>query len=1392
MIMDILQDRQGFLWVSTWDGLYRHDGYQFKKYTLDSIPVFEKFPYLPSTGKLLEDRDGNIWVTNTYALGGSYAKIHMLDPRQDTCFVFNFSFTASPWNFNEIFLEDQMGNIWVRSSDGLRKISKSNKDGEKYDVEWFSHREGEAYSLADDTVSSIILGLDKRLWVATTTGLHFYDYKASRIRRVENLKVQAPIVGLCELSTGNMALGTKGNGLFILDKQGNIIDHYTPMPDQLNALKGGYIKYMLADARGQLWLITTDQKSERYNLQRFEPHQKKFFSHYLPPFETAGFLAVLMGEPFYMFADYDGTVWMNNSNSLYHYLHKEDRFIGIESPESISWRSGVAFLRDKSRVLWIGTAGNGLLRYAPSANQFTVFQHRNNLPLSISSNAAVTVKEDSKGHLWVATQDAGADRLTLNSDNVVTEVIHYSTGAPAAHRIPGNNMTGMEEDAAGNMWLCTTSGSASIHPLTGAVIKGRHFPFGFEARNDIRDKGVRFFRPDLTGNIWTITLKNELACFNEQTHTWKFFTADPKQLDALFSNQISAFFIDKQNDVWVGTRQGLCRYNHKPGNFTRYLGGAAINGLYRTQGDRLWVTIHGGGLVLLDIKSGKVLRRFRIQDGYPSNRPKGILADDTGKLWIGSDCGLICFDPSTGQSHLFDKSSGLPSEDFYYPGGCKRRNGEFAMPLASGGFILFNPEKVHADTFAPAVCITDLKLFNESQQPGGKNAPLKQTINTCKEITLAYDQNVITLEYAGLHFARPEANHYAYKMDGLDKGWNEVGNRRFTTYAGLGPGHYVFWVKAANHDGYWGQPVSLRIAILPPWWATWWAYALYALWVVAVLWAAYTWRLRRLELKTRLAQEHREAERLKELDALKTRLFTNITHEFRTPITVILGLVEQLHDTVRREGMENLAAIRRSGKALLRLVNQMLDLSKLEAGAMPLHYVHNDVIPFLRYQLETFHSLAESKGIRLLFQANPETMTADYDPEKLETIISNLLSNALKFTARGTVIMKVMPEGSIDNLSHLSTFIIKIKDTGIGIQSEKLPHIFDRFYQAEDNARPHSEGTGIGLTVSKELVKLLGGEITVTSEPGAGSEFTVRLPFRAPGTAGTAPPLPESQARAATSSVLSPQKQEIPRTGTTTLPAGGIEDDASNPLLLIVEDNADVVSYLRSLLQNSYRIEVASDGRAGLSQALEQVPDIILSDVMMPSMDGFELCQTLKTDMRTSHIPIILLTARADTASKIEGLQHGADAYMAKPFDKTELFVRLEKLVELRRRLQERYSNAFSPLATPATPTLEDEFMGEVRRMLEKHIADEGFGVPELCKALAMSRAQLYRKFHALTDQPVAHYFRAMRLHRAKTLLQTTQMHISEIAFEVGFKDPAHFTRAFKEEFGVNPGEIRK
>ncbi len=518
----------------------------------------------------------------------------------------------------------------------------------------------------------------------------------------------------------------------------------------------------------------------------------------------------------------------------------------------------------------------------------------------------------------------------------------------------------------------------------------------------------------------------------------------------------------------------------------------------------------------------------------------------------------------------------------------------------------------------------------------------------------------------------------------------------------------------------------------------------------------------------------KEKKRVKELDELKTKFYTHIAHEFRTPLSIIMGMVDQMRNDPLKWLEEGHNIVKRNSKNLINLTNQLLDLSKLEAHSMPLNVIQDDIVLYTQYLVESFHSLAEVKKIKLKFSANPKKICMDFDPDKIREIISNLLSNAIKFTPHGGSIKISL--GAIEQ----KRLELIVKDTGIGIPKEQLHKVFDRYFQAKNHLKTLQEGSGLGLALTKEFVKLLNGTINVSSTINKGSTFTIQLPIT-------------NKAK----EIQLPYSNEIIYSNLNDFQKENDQRDSNNQLkLLIVEDNADVIRYLQSLLANNYQIDIAHNGFEGINKALEIIPDLIISDVMMPVMDGLGLCKQLKENIRTSHIPIVLLTARFDMDSRMEGLKTGADAYLAKPFNRDELFIRIEKLIELRKKLQVRFKSLTDQtmegnVLENLHLNKEDLFMQKVYKILESHLSDEEFGIDELCQSLAMSRAQLYRKFAALTDTTVYSFIRKLKLNKAKELLLTTDLNVTEVAYDTGFKNLAHFSRIFTKEFGHAPSKTK-
>lgn len=539
-----------------------------------------------------------------------------------------------------------------------------------------------------------------------------------------------------------------------------------------------------------------------------------------------------------------------------------------------------------------------------------------------------------------------------------------------------------------------------------------------------------------------------------------------------------------------------------------------------------------------------------------------------------------------------------------------------------------------------------------------------------------------------------------------------------------------------------------------------------------------------------LVRSKERTEYLRELDELKSRFFTNISHEFRTPLTVILGMVEHIEEKPERWLSEGINIIRRNSGNLLRLINQILDLRKLESGKLELDLVQADIVEYLHYLIESFQGYTQGKNIDLNFLSENEQLIMDFDPDKLLQIISNLLSNAIKFTPEGGEISVQVTVGSqqltVDNfqstkdLGAENCLLLTVKDTGVGIPREKLSNIFDRFYQVDDSSTRKEEGTGIGLSLVKELIKLMDGSIEVESTIGKGTTFKILLPIR--------------QDKEVRSEELGVKKEApVPNANSVLPPDSPVLDPNSTlPTLLIIEDNADVVKYLSAALEDKYQLIVARDGEAGIEIALEKIPDIIISDVMMPKKDGYEVCKTLKEDERTSHIPIVMLTAKADDLSRLEGLRRGAEAYLTKPFKKEELFIRIEKLLELRKALQLRYQSLEQLVASEDVAIKqEDEFILKVRQLFDEHLDDERYGTSELCRDLGMSRTQVHRKIKALTNRSTSRFLRFIRLSKAREMLLNSTLNVAEIAYTVGFSDPNYFSRTFAEEYGEPPTAFR-
>ncbi|HOZ76441.1 MAG TPA: ATP-binding protein [Ferruginibacter sp.] len=1315
-------------------------------------------------------------------------------------------------------LQDKEGFIWAATNNGLNRY-----DGYQFKV--FTNDPYNPHSLSRNTILKLFEDSKGRIWAGTeNAGVNIYNKKNGKFYRIsQNGSGSAglsgnEIKGITEMADGRILVATDNKGLDIVHVTDSFFENdAAPFIVKLQLPNNTAVYGMGKDKNNNMWIGGMDGVVYRFDATNnsFVPSEgaQFLFNGYFVNDEN-----ILINNNLYLYDGNNitplfdtvespkGNIIFKTNSPLWDKHHREHFHYDVSewgNGKSLQWNKKLPpatrliypFIFDRSGIAWSGTVGYGLRKFNTTSSKFKV-----QIPgYSVRFIVPVSGGDIFLGDFAYGWRKLGRDSVTTNPFNKIASIKQIDNFIAAK---------------TGDYWIKSdNSGYYKYNPLTNRLTAYPQINFygGWGDKQPMME--------DSRGNVWMPGLGGKFTIINIATEKIDSFSintdaAKPLQAEAV----CTALYEDKQGVYWIATREGFAKLSFTGDKISL----PQVKWFYNNSSDRnslnynhvscfmddpaepnkyLWVCTKGGGLNRLD-KNSNDFFHLTTKEGLVDDVVYGILADDAGNIWGSTNKGIFCMSAvkqKSGNSWVFrnfTKANGLQHDEFNTAAYAKLSNGNLAFGGVNG-LNIFDPKEILTPGFTPSVFITDILINNQAVATGDNSNVLTTTIEQSKEITLTYLQDILTLEFSSLDFTAPEQNKYRYQLVGVDKEWVESGTRRTATYLHLPAGAYTFKVQGSNSQGIWSDKIAqLKITVLPPWWGSWWAYLGYALLVVLGVRAYFRFTINREKLKAQLNVEQLEAKRIKELDSVKTQLYTNITHEFRTPLTVILGMAQQVKTDPAAHLDNGMNMIIRNGQSLLNLVNEMLDLSKLETGKMELQLIHGDVVNFLRYIVESFHSLAESQKKQLHFLSEVDALHTAYDPEKLRQIVANLLSNALKFTPeKGNVYISIV-EQPVPGEKGRSTLIIKVKDTGIGIPENQLQHIFDRFYQLDNSHTRKADGTGIGLALTKELVKLMEGEITVKSPPtGAnkGSEFTVLLPVtKSHGIAEYPDTVHEDNMY---------QKEFTP---VSSSPITGDKQAGSRPLILLVEDNADVVAYTASCLPD-YRLAVGKDGREGFEIAAEMIPDLIITDVMMPFVDGFELCRRLRADERTSHIPVIMLTAKAGFESKMEGLLQGADAYLEKPFNREELLIRIKKLLELRQSLQQHYLNKAGLNNTslsmmeeaivsedPALQNqLEDEFVQKVRMAVEANLSNAEFTIEQLCRLVFMSHSQLHRKLDALTGCSPNKFIRIIRLNKAKEMLKQPANSIATIAYECGYNDPGYFARVFKQEYGETPQEWR-
>lgn len=1325
----ILKDRYGWMWFATDDGLNRFDGTRFTVYRHKAGDTTS----LPDNNItcLFEDRAGNLWV------GSGRGSVSMYNRKKDV-FVSVKSFRgadAALDNCIKSLCDDYTGKIWVANFSGLHLMDPAARTVTTLPLVTL-----EGTTPAEKLVVSVLEDQQKRMWIGTNHGLYLYHRQQNRFQR--------------------FAHNAHRPGSIISDK----------------------IHCLVQDNQGRIW-VGTDVGAGMLVPQRDS------FINYRQNIPGAPDCNIIYA----MGADPNGDIWMGTENGLTILQsatgHMRRLVPDVRNVYSLSNKAIRAVYIDRQGIYWLGCYLGGISKYDKNLNLFQL--RRSNVfdAQGLSAPLVTSFEVAPDGDVFVGT-DGGGLNLYHRKTGLFTHINGGSTGL--SDKLP---ILTMEKEAGGALWLGTFSkGLFRYNPATGS---SEHFSKG-NGKNALSCDDIFSLRADSRGWLWIGTNGGGADVYDTRTRTMVYrYTSKPKGTAERFlplNGYIRGIEEDWQGHIWMGScGTGLVKLNPATGKCDLYnssnsdLPSADVRCMLYDSKGSLWVGT-GNGLSRFDT----VTRRFitwNEKQGMANTVVHDIIEAENNLLWVSTNNGISSFNTVTGRFTNYMHYNGVQNNNFVMRSGIRLADGEIFFG-GLDGFNSFYPGNLRQNRNVPSVVLTDLHVANQTITPTDKG-PIQEHISTTSHIRLRYGQN-FSLGFAALDYTSPEQNRYAYRLEGFDKDWIDAGAGQTAFYTNIDPGDYVFHVKACNNDGVWNATgATVRIHIAPPFWRTGYAWLLYAALIAGILLYSRYRTLEKLRRKfaaeqekllarQQLEQERKEAEVARELDQLKIKFLTNLSHEFRTPISLIMGPVDNLLGKKQDEAAAGeLGMIKRNARRLLNLVNQLLDFRRLEEQELTLHALPGEIVGFVREVFDSFTDMATRKKIRYQLHCDVPALFVAFDHNKLERILFNLLSNAFKFTqAAGTIQLSVQATEQATDTGTTTWLTLQVTDTGIGIAEEKQERIFERYFQSNTATAILSQGSGIGLSITKEFVQMHGGTIAVNSTPGAGTTFTIQLPFAV--TQPLLAPTPEQPAL--------PEADALP--SEPAMATGQPHEAGEKVTLLLVEDNDDFRFYLKDNLRSSYHVIEAANGKEGWQKALAQHPQLIVSDINMPVMDGLQLSRKIRGDKRTTHIPVILLTALPGEENELKGLETGASDYLTKPFNVELLHARIHNQLQMSRRLKDTFTKQIKVTGPEVEISSDDAgFLQRVQLYIEENLNDTALSVEALSKHLGLSRSTLYSKMMELTGNSPVEYIRNVKLDKAAVLLEKSDMNIAQIAYSTGFTTPNYFTRAFKARFKIQPSE---
>ncbi|MDO9634542.1 MAG: two-component regulator propeller domain-containing protein [Paludibacter sp.] len=1414
-ITAMMKDSKGYMWFGTRDGLNKFDGYNFTIY--NSKPDQRQTVLSNRILVIKEDNWGYIWIKTyddfVYRLNPSteeFSRISLPDQKQSNIKI------------NELFFL-RSGEIWLSTyNNGCLRIT-TDPSTHQLTIKYLDKKQN---LLPHDVVHDIFEDFDKQVWILTEGGITymdnsgkslFYNEKQTFYTHVESekrilfgskgkiihyekrnrnfltidLPKQVVVSKMINYSTGNYLFITENSGFFTYDVIRDQLQHYAH--EKYPEMTTNVIRDVHMDKAGEIWLGIKSQ-----GVLHFNTLSKKI--SYIPTKINEG---QITNPNYLIFEDEKDVLWIQPYFGTFSWF---DRASGKLVPFYSAYNEDINVLfsygvnhvlSDSQGVLWISTnRGNGFFKCTFLPDYFNHYLLQDNSVYSITNETRAIFEDDEK-RLWVATKDGTVH--VYNENKKLIGSLHTD----GTIKLGGRKemfVYNIFQDKSGDIWVSTKRQGLFR-------LKKKNAKNAFSIENFVHKPGDPYspahndfysVTQDKSGRIWAGTYGGGLHLLEEKNGKVRFIHAynELKNYPIANCSRVRQVFADSKDQIWVATTEGFVLFDSKFDDFRNIrfdyynnnenrvngLGANDVHCIYESQESEIWFGTFGGGLNrLINKKGDKNFPEFQIFDrstGIPNNVVYTIIDDKQGSLWLTTDNSIVKLNKKTYEFEVFGKGNELENVEFSEASAFRLQSGEICLGSKSG-FYVFRPEAVIRKKIDAPLVFTKLILFNQEVVIGEKSL-LKSQLDKTEEIVFNHRQNVFTIEFATLDMRAPDKIHYAYKLEGFDKDWNYVRNKHFATYTSLPPGDYKFYVKSTDSEGIWlDNQRIIKLKMLPSFWQSGFARFLYVVFVLLIFGITLMIFLTIYKLKHNVQIE-------KQMTDMKLRFFTDISHELRTPLTLISLPVDNLLQEDLDAGIkEQLTFVRRNLDRVLGLINQILDFRKLQNNKMRLTVEEVNFGEFVKNSANNFTETAHAKKIKFKIVDETDNLRIWLDPERFDSIIYNLLSNAFKFTSSGKSI-------TVKTSLKQNMAVLSVIDEGVGIAQEKINFIFDRFFSVSTLRNIAQRSTGIGLDLVKKLVDLHHAVIHVESQVGKGSTFEIEFKQGVNHFADDV------------DIIMSDNNQSI---GENDDQLEIVNTDENNdqahhsnviPLILVVEDNDELRHFLRNSLKNNYRVEEAENGLTGWKKIELLMPDFIIADLRMPEMDGLQLINKIKEDKRTSHIPVILLTAVTDMESKLAGMKAGADDYITKPFSSAFLHARIENLMKQRTQLQQFYrSQMLSPRPDFSLPPLEissqeELFMKKLIKLMNDNLDNYDLNIDYLASELGMSRTVFFNKLKSLTGFSPVEFVREIRFERAAEYMRNTQYTVSEISYRVGIEDPRYFSRCFKQKFGTTPSEYRQ